>query len=34
MQSALEEAEGPQPKERTITVAKLTDCLGHIDAGI
>jgi hypothetical protein len=34
MQSALEEVEGPQPKERIITVAKLTDGLGLIDAGI
>jgi hypothetical protein len=34
MQSALEEAEGPQPKERTMTVAKFTDGLGLIDAGI
>jgi len=34
MQSALEEAEASQPKERTTTIAKLTDGLGLIDAGI
>jgi hypothetical protein len=34
MQSAHEEAEGPQPKGRTITVAQVIDGLGLIDAGI
>jgi len=33
MQSALEEAEGAQPKERTITVAKLIDGLRLVDIG-
>jgi hypothetical protein len=33
-QRALEEAEEPQPKERTMTVLKLTEGLGLIEPGI